>query len=89
YEEEIEVDVNSNNPYLYFNKKEIINSGKEFSVKQPEDYIKGSVKGNISVSVYPIISADQRLAELIRYPYGCGEQTVSAVFPQIYIEMLT
>lgn len=89
YEEEIETDVNSNNPYLYFNKKEIVDSGKEFSVKQPEDYIKGSVKGNISVSVYPIISADKRLAELIRYPYGCGEQTVSAVFPQIYIEMLT
>ncbi len=34
YEEEIETDVNSNNPYLYFNKKEIINSGKEFSVKR-------------------------------------------------------
>ena len=89
YEEEINININSNNPYLYINKAEILEKEKEVVFTQPSDYIEGSVKGSLTISKTPIIAADQRLSQLIRYPYGCGEQTVSAAFPQIYIDILT
>ncbi len=33
----------------------------------------------------PGITFGHRLEYLIRYPYGCMEQTMSAVFPQLYL----
>ena len=62
---------------------------KEISFTQPKDYIKGSAEGKIIISNSPLLAADHRIQELIRYPYGCIEQTVSAMFPQIYIDVLT
>lgn len=89
YEEETDININSNNPYIYINEIKNLEAGKEISFTQPENFIKGSAEGKITVSNAPILSVDHRIQELIRYPYGCVEQTVSAVFPQIYIDMLT
>ena len=89
YEEETDININSNNPYIYINEIKNLEAGKEISFTQPENFIKGSAEGKITVSNTPILSVDHRIQELIRYPYGCVEQTVSAVFPQIYIDMLT
>ena len=89
YEEETDININSNNPYIYINEIKNLEAGKEIFFTQPENFIKGSAEGKITVSNAPILSVDHRIQELIRYPYGCVEQTVSAVFPQIYIDMLT
>lgn len=89
YKEETDININSNNPYIYINEIKNLEAGKEISFTQPENFIKGSAEGKITVSNTPILSVDHRIQELIRYPYGCVEQTVSAVFPQIYIDMLT
>lgn len=89
YEEETDININSNNPYIYINEIKNLEAGKEIFFTQPENFIKGSAEGKITVSNTPILSVDHRIQELIRYPYGCVEQTVSAVFPQIYIDMLT
>ena len=89
YEEETDININSNNPYIYINEIKNLEAGKEISFTQPENFIKGSAEGKITVSNTPILSVDHRIQEFIRYPYGCVEQTVSAVFPQIYIDMLT
>lgn len=35
------------------------------------------------------IDLERRLGYLIRYPYGCVEQTTSALFPQLYLSDLT
>jgi uncharacterized protein YfaS (alpha-2-macroglobulin family) len=47
--------------------------------------LEGTNAARIAFSKMPDIQLDRRIAELIRYPYGCIEQTVSAVFPQIFL----
>ncbi|NOZ48140.1 MAG: hypothetical protein GXO79_15385 [Chlorobi bacterium] len=51
--------------------------------------IKGTNKGTLEVSSIPPLNLKKRLNYLIRYPFGCIEQTVSSVFPLLYIENLT
>ena len=47
--------------------------------------VPGSNSASIELSTLPPFKADERLKYLIRYPYGCLEQTVSSVFPQLYL----
>lgn len=50
--------------------------------------IEGSNALSIEVSAVPPMGLEKRLRELIRYPHGCVEQTVSAAFPQLLIPEL-
>lgn len=50
--------------------------------------IENSNKAQIEISTFPQINFSDRLQYLIRYPHGCLEQTVSAVFPQLYMNDL-
>jgi uncharacterized protein YfaS (alpha-2-macroglobulin family) len=50
--------------------------------------IDGTHKATLVLSTMPNLSADERLDYLIHYPYGCLEQTVSGMFPQLYIEKI-
>ncbi|MCL2284538.1 MAG: MG2 domain-containing protein [Fibromonadales bacterium] len=43
-------------------------------------------KATLMLSTMPSLGADGRLDYLINYPYGCLEQTISSVFPQLYID---
>lgn len=45
----------------------------------------GTNAARIAFSRMPDIQLDKRYAELLRYPYGCIEQTVSATLPQLYL----
>ncbi len=55
----------------------------------PEKFgLEGTNKAKIAFSRMPDIQLDKRLNYLIRYPYGCIEQTVSSVFPQLYLPYL-
>ncbi len=38
--------------------------------------------------IYPV-DLERRLGYLIQYPYGCIEQTTSAVFPQLFLDKIT
>lgn len=48
----------------------------------------GTNHGVMEVSSIPPMNLGKRLKYLIRYPYGCVEQTTSSVFPQIYLTAL-
>jgi uncharacterized protein YfaS (alpha-2-macroglobulin family) len=48
----------------------------------------GTNSSVLTVSRAPDIDLDRRLDYLLRYPHGCIEQTVSAVFPQLYLPLL-
>ena len=43
---------------------------------------------SLEVSAAPPLNLERRLHYLISYPYGCLEQTTSAVFPQLYLPSL-
>ncbi len=51
--------------------------------------MKDTRKCNMSISTLTPINLEWRLKYLIRYPYGCIEQTVSSAFPQLYLDKLT
>ncbi len=48
----------------------------------------GTNNGVLEVSSIPAMNLGKRLKYLIRYPYGCVEQTTSSVFPQVYLTSL-
>ncbi len=47
--------------------------------------IPGSNFAQLEVSAIPPLNLHARLKYLIKYPYGCVEQTTSGAFPQLYV----
>ncbi|WP_431138042.1 hypothetical protein, partial [Psychroserpens mesophilus] len=45
----------------------------------------GTNYATVEFSTLPPMDFSKRMAYLIRYPYGCVEQTTSSVFPQLYL----
>ncbi|TKX29794.1 alpha-2-macroglobulin [Campylobacter sp. MIT 12-5580] len=83
-----QIDVKAINAYTYEGENFIIkpNEKKEFHIDQ--SYIKGSTQAVLELSSTPILNLNHRLKYLIAYPYGCIEQTTSAVLPQLYLDEL-
>ncbi len=48
----------------------------------------GSNKVFLEISAMPPLNLSKRLNNLIAYPHGCLEQTVSKLFPQLYLDRL-
>ncbi|MEO0468972.1 MAG: MG2 domain-containing protein [Bacteroidota bacterium] len=59
--------------------------GKSATVNmEMDDFFAPSVDAKLVVSRSPLAQYTKDLSYLIRYPYGCVEQTTSAAFPQLY-----
>ncbi|CAM3338723.1 alpha-2-macroglobulin family protein [Helicobacter labetoulli] len=82
------IDILPNNPYTTISQKHTLSSKQKLSLENPKNYIKDSESSYILVSQKPIMSIDHRLSWLIRYPYGCIEQTTSSVMPQLFLGVL-
>ncbi|MBZ5857657.1 alpha-2-macroglobulin family protein [Flavihumibacter profundi] len=48
------------------------------------DFLPGSCSYQLLVSRSPALELADQLNSLVKYPYGCTEQTISAAFPQLY-----
>ncbi|AFM05607.1 large extracellular alpha-helical protein [Bernardetia litoralis DSM 6794] len=57
---------------------------KVFSFKH--GYVPTSADAKLVVSKSPMIQFVKSLDYLVRYPYGCVEQTTSSAFPQLYVK---
>ena len=53
------------------------------------DFIPGSSKYKLVLTRNPAMELGNQLRDLLQYPYGCTEQTVSAAFPQLYFSDLS
>lgn len=86
--EELEIDVRNPNPPTTV-ASTILLKGKEKKIVH-FDYagMVGTNSASIEASVLPSIDIDFRLNYLLNYPHGCIEQTISAVFPQLYLNDL-
>lgn len=86
---DIELDVrNPNLPQtLVFDT--VINTGDSWKFNPKAFGIKGTNSASIEMATMIPINLNSRLNYLIHYPYGCIEQTVSSVFPQLYLEQIT
>ncbi len=87
--QQVELDVRLPNPPLTEVVAATIAPGQKWTGKIPMPGMKGTNEANVELSQMPPINLQKRLEFLIQYPYGCLEQTLSSVFPQIYLAALT
>jgi uncharacterized protein YfaS (alpha-2-macroglobulin family) len=77
--------VTSPNPFYTEVTDTIVTKGDALTLIPKKIGLEGTNKAKLSFSRFPDIQLEKRLNYLIRYPYGCIEQTVSSVFPQLYL----
>lgn len=62
----------------------VVQPGQTANVAITAPYIPGSMEAKLIVGRSPLVQFTKNLRELVEYPYGCVEQTISTAFPQIY-----
>ncbi len=83
---DIEIDVLNPNPEVTRSSTVLLAAGETKEVDVDIFGTPGTNSAAIELSTIPAIDLDARLKYLLQYPYGCVEQTVSAVFPQLYLD---
>ncbi len=58
------------------------------SILIPNKFIPSTARSTILFGNNPMVQFTKNLSDLVNYPYGCLEQTVSAAFPQLYYKDL-
>ncbi|BDS15397.1 alpha-2-macroglobulin family protein [Aureispira anguillae] len=84
----VELDVRNPNPYTNKVHQLVLDGGKQWDLDIEPIGMEGTNKAQLEISTLPPIDLAKRLDYLIRYPYGCIEQTTSSVFPQLYVANL-
>ncbi|MEN0002789.1 MAG: MG2 domain-containing protein [Bacteroidota bacterium] len=85
---EIEIDIRNPNPYVTKVESEVLGPGESWSTGFAPVGMPGTNEGTLEVSSIPPLRLEKHLDYLIRYPYGCLEQTLSGGFPQLYVNQL-
>jgi uncharacterized protein YfaS (alpha-2-macroglobulin family) len=87
--QQLELDVRIPNPPATEVVAATIAPGQKWTGKLILPGMQGTNEASVELSQMPAINLQRRLQYLIRYPYGCLEQTLSSVFPQLYLAALT
>jgi alpha-2-macroglobulin len=87
YDVELQVRV-SNPPMLQVSDK-FISAGESWQTSYRPLGALGTNTGVLEVSTLPPLNLEQRLQFLVQYPHGCLEQTTSAAFAQLNLDLLT
>ena len=87
--QDVEIDVRIPNPPVTEVVATTLAAGQKWTGKIPFPGMAGTNEASIELSQMPPINLQERLLFLIQYPYGCLEQTLSSVFPQLYLAQLT
>ena len=66
----------------------VVRAGKPVDFIFPANLIPDSSEFSLTLSPFPNIAFADSLRSLVRYPYGCLEQTTSRVFPLLYFSDL-
>jgi len=67
----------------------VIKGGTETAIKIPTSgFIPQGVSYQLVIGRSPVADLGSELKYLVQYPFGCTEQVVSTVFPQLYFEEL-
>ena len=84
-----DITVRPASPLLKENGSGVVKTGTTAKISMDNSrYIPSSVDNKLIVSKSPMVQFNNCLEYLVRYPYGCVEQTVSSAFPQIYFNDL-
>lgn len=85
---DIELNVRQPNQPVTISKTVKLDAGETYDELFALPGIAGSNTLKAEISSLPPINLTKRMDELIQYPYGCIEQTVSAAFPQLFLNVL-
>jgi hypothetical protein len=85
---ETDIEIRSPNPPVTDVVTAVVEGGKTAKLPFKSVGMPGTNTNLLEVSSIPPINLGQRLQWLIRYPYGCLEQTTSGAFPQVYLSSL-
>jgi len=86
--QEIEIAIRNPNPFQTVAYNGTIESGGSWESSFAALGMVGTQKAWLEVSSIPPMNLERHLRSLLRYPYGCIEQTVSSAFPQLYAGQL-
>jgi alpha-2-macroglobulin len=86
--ERIKIDVRPSSPILTKTIQNIIAPGESVNIEFDPIGMAGTQTARLSVSKGLNFSFQQYAAWLARYPHGCLEQSVSSVFPQIFLSQM-
>ncbi len=78
----------SANPFYTEIQDTMIINGQSVTFVPEKFGLAGTNQARLICAKLPDVQLDERLRYLIRYPYGCIEQTVSAAFPQLFLNYL-
>lgn len=85
----IELNVRNPNPMVTDVYEAIIEPGKSWTGNFTPVGMPGTNKAILELSSLPPINLSQRMKYLLAYPHGCVEQTISTVFPQLFVSNIT
>lgn len=86
--EETHITVMNPNPRTVRPTHLSIEPGKSWRQEIKPFGLKNTNSVTIEVSVIPTMKLEGRLNYLFRFPHGCLEQTISKIFPQLYLSAL-
>ncbi len=87
--QDIEIQVRNPNPVVSNVWEGTIDPGQEWSQSFDPGQYTDLASAVLEVSALPAINLSRHLEYLLQYPHGCVEQTTSAAFPQLYVDLLT
>ena len=80
-----ELPVRPTSPFLVETVAGFVDGGNSVSHDIPDVYLPFGRRAYLTLSPYPVTNFAKQLKNLLGYPHGCLEQTVSKAFPQIYL----
>lgn len=86
---EVELEIRNPNPPVSSVTEMTLNAGQQWTTAASAIGSPSTSTAVIEISSVPAMNLNKRLNYLIEYPYGCIEQTTSAVFPQLVLNQLT
>jgi uncharacterized protein YfaS (alpha-2-macroglobulin family) len=84
----VELNIRNPNPPVTSVSSQVLNAGQQWNTKASPIGTVSTSKSVLEISSIPAMNLQKRLNYLIEYPYGCIEQTTSAVFPQLVLNQL-
>ncbi|HTB53308.1 MAG TPA: MG2 domain-containing protein [Ferruginibacter sp.] len=86
---DIELDIRNPNPPVTSITQKLLAANEQWSTVVSPIGVAATSKAVLEISSVPPMNLEKRLDYLIEYPYGCIEQTTSAIFPQLVLNQLT
>ncbi len=86
--EEIEIDLRNASPPVTTEESYVVGAAKSTTISYKPFGMAGTRTAYLMLSSGIDVAFEPLVEKLIRYPHGCLEQTVSSVFPQIYLHKM-